>query len=258
MKALGSRGWAVFPADTRSAAWAVAARAAADRALSEPGAAHWLRCQGTWFAGVNILDTEPRGSIGHVPLAGPAIDQIRDEGTWPERWDRAQVSVIYPGYPKAREGESDAAARYRRDRDAAHVDGLLPMGAERRRMVQEFHAFILGLPLSKSDPDAAPLVVWEGSHRVVARAFRAVLEPLSPKVWCETDLTEVYHAARREVFATCRRVKVHALPGEAYLVHRLALHGISPWVEGASSEPDGRMIAYFRPAIAAEDWLWQP
>ena len=36
----------------------------------------------------------------------------------------AQLSVIYPGYPKPRVGESEAAGRYRVKRDAAHLDGL--------------------------------------------------------------------------------------------------------------------------------------
>ena len=36
----------------------------------------------------------------------------------------AQLSVIYPGYPKPRVGESEAAGRYRAKRDAAHLDWL--------------------------------------------------------------------------------------------------------------------------------------
>ena len=122
-------------------------------------------------------------------------------------------------------------------------------------MPQEFHGFILGVPLTEADPGAAPLVVWEGSHRVIARAFRAVLDPVAPEHWPETDLTEAYHAARREVFETCPRVAVHAAPGEAYLVHRLALHGVAPWEEGAEAAPEGRMIAYLRPEVPRQTWL---
>ena len=54
---------------------------------------------------------------------------------------------------------------------------------------------------------------------------------------------------RRRIFAECPRVAVIARPGEAYAIHRLALHGVAPWQEEAPAGPDGRMIAYFRPAL---------
>ena len=255
MSFLGEAGWARFGADDRSLAWMRTARDAADAAIADPSNAHWLRCEGTWYAGVNLLDTAPTGAIAGVDLAGPAIDALREADLVPQAWDRAQVSVTYPGYPRPMAGESPSAFRYRRDRDAAHVDGLLPVGAERRRMVQEFHGFVLGLPLSEADGDAAPFVVWEGSHRIMAQAFGRALNGISPDDWRDTDLTETYHAARREVFETCRRVAVHCRPGEAYLVHRLALHGVAPWKPGATAEPAGRMIAYFRPEIDPVSWL---
>jgi hypothetical protein len=59
-------------------------------------------------------------------------------------WDRAQVSVCYPGYPKPMDGETDGQHRFRRDRDAAHVDGLLGLGQPKRRFLKEPHQFILG------------------------------------------------------------------------------------------------------------------
>ncbi len=255
MIGLEGAGWARFPADRESLAWARAARVAADRAIADPANAHWLQCEGTWFVGVNILDTMPAGNIGDVPLAGPALTALRAAGLWPAAWDRAQVSVIHPGYPRPRAGESAAGFRYRRDRDAAHVDGLMAMGPERRRMMREFHGFILGLPLSEADHGAAPLVVWEGSQQIMARAFRAALAGRKPEDWPEIDLTEIYQEARREAFACCPRVPIHACPGEAYLLHRFALHGVAPWADGAKSERAGRMIAYFRPEIAAKEWL---
>ncbi|MGB3313258.1 MAG: hypothetical protein WBB85_02505, partial [Albidovulum sp.] len=94
---------------------------------------------------------------------------------------------------------------------------------------------------------ASPPVVWEGSHRIMARAFRSALAGARVSDWSDTDVTEIYQAARREVFQTCKRVVVHALPGEAVLIHRLALHGVSPWQDGAKVPPEGRIIAYFRP-----------
>lgn len=247
-----------FPADARSLAWAEAARRAADAAIADPVNAHWLQCDGTWFAGGNILDTAPSGAIDDVALEGPAIDAVRSLGLCPEAWDRAQVSVLYPGYPRPRAAESDAAFAYRKNRDAAHVDGLLPVGSDRRRMAQEFHGFILGLPLSEACETASPMTVWEGSHLKVQAAFRSVLEARDPQTWSETDLTDVYHAVRREVFDTCPRVMVHARPGEAYLVHRFALHGMAPWGEGATAEPQGRMVAYFRPETQRRPWLEAP
>ena len=236
------------PADDRSRAWATHAIRAACAAVSAPENAHWLRCGGTWFAGVNILPNDAEGRIGDgPPLDGPAMDLLRAMGLADVPLDRAQVSVVHPGYPRPRAGESDATFRYRRDRDAAHVDGLLAIGAARRRMAKETHAWILGLPLTATDPGASPLVVWEGSQRMMAEAFRDALAPYPTEDWPDVDLTETYHAARRRVFETCRRVPVHARPGEAYLLHPLALHGVAPWEDGAQAPPEGRIVAYFRP-----------
>jgi len=258
MNLLGAAGWARFPADARSRAWARAARARAEPALRDPANRHWLQCEGTWFVGVNLLDTAPTGAVDGVPLAGPAPDAIREAGRWPPAWDRAQVSVVWPGYPRPREGESAAAFRYRRDRAAAHVDGLMRDGPDRRRFAREFHGFILGLPLSTAAPEAAPFVVWEGSHAIVARVLRTVLEKEPAGRWPETDITDAYLEARRTIFDTCRRVPIHARPGEAYLVHRLALHGVAPWQDGAKAEEAGRMVAYFRPEIDRKEWLLGP
>lgn len=191
-------------------------------------------------------------------MGGDAVDFLtKGLGDWPDL-HRAQVSVVYPGYPRARAGESEAATRYRAKRDAAHVDGLKPVGPERRRKPDEFHAFILGLPLTPASADAAPMVVWEGSHRVIRDAFLSVLREHDPKDWPNVDLTEAYWAARRTVFDTCARVEIPASPGAAFVVHRLALHGVAPWADRAEAGPDGRMIAYFRPDVRdRRDWLYK-
>ena len=172
----------------------------------------------------------------------------------------AQVSVIYPGYPRPRAGEGEAAFGYRLRRDAAHVDGVRPEGAARRRFVLEPHSFILGLPLVPASERAAPLVVWEGSHEIMRAAFAAAFRDRPPEAWRTVDVTEIYQAARREVFESCTRVEVSAAPGEAYVVHRLALHGVAPWAEGEPAGPDGRMIAYFRPECPGghAEWLQAP
>ncbi|MEM0949071.1 MAG: hypothetical protein AAGK37_16860 [Pseudomonadota bacterium] len=245
------RGWVRFPADARSRAWADATMAAACRALEDPALDRWWRHGRTWFAGVGALPNAPDGAVDNVPLAGPALDALG----WRDSWDKGQISVTRPGYPAQDPEETDAAHRYRAVRDAAHVDGLLPVGPKRRRMAREYHGFILGIALSDASPDASPLVVWERSHHVIAEALRAALEPRPRAAWPDVDLTETYHAARRRSFETCRRVTVPLAPGEAVLVHRHALHGVAPWAAGATSAPEGRAIAYFRPAIAVEAWL---
>lgn len=253
-----ARGWVRFGRDPALAPWLAAALPAARAAAADPANADWMRCQGTWFAGVNVLPNDAAGAVaGSGPLRGRAVDFLRALGLPANRWDRAQVSVVHPGYPRPKDGESEAAFRYRRDRDAAHVDGLVPKGPDRRRFLNEPHAFLLGLPLTETGPGASPFTVWEGSHEVMRRAFRAVLGPEPAERWREIDITNAYHAARRESFETCRRVELRAQPGEAYLVHRLALHGVAPWQPGAKAPPEGRMIAYFRPELPGpiSDWL---
>ena len=113
------------------------------------------------------MPNDIHGAVGDSgPLQGKAVDFIRDElGLDGFEWDIGQISICYPGYPQPMTGESEAAFRFRRDRDAAHVDGLLPEGPQRRRHLREHHGFILGIPLVAFSEDASPFVVWEGSHK---------------------------------------------------------------------------------------------
>ena len=247
-------GWSRFPYDSQIANWAARARPVAARTLHNPELRDkWLRCGDTWFAGVNALPNDADGAVpesGVPGLAGAAVDfALHVCGLERISWDPAQVSICFPGYPRPWGGESEAAFRFRRDRDAAHVDGFMRHDPGRRRRLGETHAFILGIPLTEAPPDAAPLVVYEGSHVLMRSALRARFAGIAPQDWAAEDVTETYVAARREAFETCRRVAVPARPGEAYLIHRLALHGVAPWT---SAQTDGmRMIAYFRPAPAA-------
>lgn len=228
--------------------------------MADPALAHLLQCEGTWFVGLDALNNDALGRInGQCPLSGPVVDFIRTQYGALTPLHPAQVSVVYPGYPRPRAGEGEGAFLYRQRRDAAHVDGILRVGPARRRQVREPHAWILGLPLTSASPDAAPLVVWEGSHDIMRRALSATLADHHPKNWKNVDITESYQAARREVFETCPRVSICTQPGEAVLLHRLALHGIAPWGDGAQADEDGRMIAYFRPPMpgGVRAWLAQ-
>jgi len=255
------KGWCRFPHDPALAQWIRHVLPAARRAATSPEHARWLRCGDTWFVGVNALPNDDQGAVDDGPaLTGKVVDFIHHSLEMAKpAWDRAQISICYPGYPRRTDGESGAAHRYRVERDAAHVDGLLAEGVERRRYVREHHAFILGIPMVRTDPDASPFVVWEGSHEIVRAAFRNALRDVRPDAWCHVDITDIYHATRRRIFECCRRIEIAAVPGEAYLVHRLALHGMAPWRLSDSQPPEGRMICYFRPDIGDPSrWLTAP
>lgn len=256
-----SRGWIKFPHDPDTARWAEAARSVAEARTADPALrARWLRHGGTWFAGVNVLGNGPDGSVLGTAVAGAAVDFIRAAlGFEGFAWDSAQVSVCYPGYPRRDPDESEANHRFRRYRDAAHVDGLRRAVPGRRRHLGECHGFILGIPLDETPPGAAPMVVYEGSHEVMRDAFRARLAGIAAADWAGEDVTEAYVAARRLAFDTCPRRPIPAGPGESYLVHRLALHGVAPWM---APEGPPRTVTYFRPDSFAgwspERWLGDP
>lgn len=247
--------------EARLERWAAAAHATVLPALSNntkegPG---W-RCGGTWFVGVDALANDGAGTVAGVPLKGEAIDAAAQVfGGRLAQLHRAQVSVVRPGYPRPDPDERTAAHRYRHQRDAAHLDGLLPQGPQRRRRVAEPHGVVLGLPLNRCDAGASPMVVWAGSHEIMRHALTRALEGLSPQDWSRADITDAYQAARRAVFERCSRVVLHAPVGGGYLIHRLALHGMAPWQPGAMAPPEGRMIAYFRPQLeSVQEWLTLP
>ncbi|WP_135506390.1 hypothetical protein [Roseovarius aestuariivivens] len=255
-----ARGWASFPSEPAVLAWAENARHHARQSVADPDQQQGLVCEGTWFVGVDALQNDSSGRLPDGPPLDGAAWQTACAlyGTLPLH--KGQVSVIYPGYPRPRAGESEAAFGYRLRRDAAHVDGLLASGPGKRRYLLERHAYILGLPLTASGAGASPLSIWEGSHHIMRRAFEAALGGTDTADWDKVDLTEIYKATRREVFESCPRRLLTAAPGEAYLVHRLALHGVAPWDDGAEAPDDGRMIAYFRPEWpeTGAQWLTAP
>jgi len=255
------RGWCRFDYDPELYRWVEAALAPARATLQDPRLGKWLRYQGTWFAGVNALPNDAHGAVGASgPLRGAAVEFIaRELGLTDFAWDAAQVSICYPGYPLPMPGESPGRARFRRERDAAHVDGLLPEGPGRRRHLREHHGFILGIPMVEFDTDASPFVVWEGSQEIVREHFSRRFAGLTTELWGQQDITEIYHAAREQALVECERVELHARPGEAFLAHRLILHGMAPWRAGADAGVDGRMICYFRPdPFGPQEWLNNP
>lgn len=254
------RGFAVFAREDAVADWAQAAMAPALAAIRDPAMRRlWLRHGGTWFAGVDLLENDAAGVVGNgPPLAGAALDAAQAV-CGHLAFHRAQLSVTYPGYPAPDAQDSDAAYRYRLTRDAAHLDGLLPEGSDKRRHLREPHGYILGVALTSAGQGAAPLVVYEGSHHVMRAAFTTAFAGHDPASWGDLDVTERYQEARRQCFARCQRVEIVLEAGQSVLVHRMALHGIAPWAEGAKAGPDGRIMAYMRPTLPAiADWLRLP
>lgn len=256
MTGFAARGWQVFDPDPPMLAWAGAALPVAARAMDDPVMrAKWLVCEDTWFVGVDALGNAPDGSVGGVALEGHALTPLRARN-WPlTGLHKAQVSAVWPGYPRPRDGESEAAFGYRLRRDAAHVDGLRAEGADRRRYLREPHAYILGVALSAPHSDAAPLVVWEGSHLIVAEAFSRLAAAEGRRDVCALDLTDVYTQTRARIFRECKRVELALPVGAAVLVHRLCLHGVGPWA-APEHVTAPRIMAYFRPELA-DPARWQ-
>jgi hypothetical protein len=245
----GPDGYRVFGHDPRTHRWAQAALRAALKVASSPArqGPDNLRHQKTWFVGVDALPNAADGSIAGVPLGGPWQEHVSALPLHP-----AQLSIIYKGYPKQDAQESDGNHRYRRDRAAAHVDGLLPEGPARQRFAREFHAYILALPLN--DVAASPTVVWPGSQRIMQAALATAYAGRDP---AQIDITDVYQAARRDVFAQGAPVPLRLVPGEAALLHPFVLHGTQAWGAGEDPSGQGRIIAFFRPECAggAREWL---
>lgn len=224
--------------------------------INAPENAHWLRYEGTWFAGVNVLPNDTTGAVpGGPSLSGVAVDFIKDHLTGKAHaadtlnWDQAQVSVCYPGYPKPAAGETPALHAFRRDRDAAHIDGLLKEGPQRRRYLREYHGFLLGIPVTHYSPGASPFVVWEGSHKIVQAWLNEVFSQADPSNWPDIDVTDSYQALRQKVFKDCPRVTLAPQPGETFVMHRHCLHGMARWDQDATAGPEGRAILYFRPPV---------
>lgn len=243
---LARDGAKIYAPTAESVRWAKVAHALGKGIASDAAAkAKHLRFGGTWFVGVDALPNAQDGSLSGVAFDGPwALDLPCSLPLHP-----AQLSIIYPDYPKQDAGQSAANHTYRTHRRAAHVDGLLPEGPDKRRYAREFHGYVLGVHLN--DCVSAPTVFWKGSHSIMRGALNEVLD--SKSVY-ETDVTDVYKAARNEIFAKCEMIALPAELGGSFLLDRFTLHGTEPWAGLAQSE--GRMTAFFRPQLEnASDWL---
>ena len=83
------------------------------RILADP--AHlqkWLQCEGTWFVGVDVLPNNSSGDFTNAKL--PNVFKSFMDKINLKPYHKAQLSVIFPGYPKPRIGDSEAAFEYRR------------------------------------------------------------------------------------------------------------------------------------------------
>lgn len=252
-------GWARIPYSTDLADWAAQAlpqaiKAANDTRLHD----QWLRLGGTWFVGVDALGNDMKGAVnGSDPLAGSVLEAAQYAMGQPAfDWGQGQVSVCYRGYPKPGKEEPENAFRYRLKRASAHLDGLKPVGPDRKRKMEEYHGFIMGLPLNETPADAAPFVIWEGSHVIFRDMLSEAFKGAAPDDWPDIDLTDIYQATRARIFETCPRVEIHAKPGEAYIAHRFALHGMACWPDDLNGPVEGRIIAYFRPFWQRDRLVW--
>jgi hypothetical protein len=244
-------GWAKLPFDPQLAAWVDSIQPQAQQAINDPeNRANWLRSQGTWFVGVDVLCDYP-------PLAGPVLKAAQHAiGQDKIDFGLGQISVCTKGYPLQDAHETAPMFNYRKKRDYAHLDGLKAVGPQRHRKMEEFHGFILGIPLNKTPPKAAPFVIWEGSHLIFRDMLQKAYAGHPPEKWAEIDITETYQQTRTEIFDTCKRVEIHANPGEAYIAHRFALHGMAAWDDLLDGPDEGRQIAYFRPFWQGDMQMW--
>ncbi len=133
------KGWAIFPPEPATLAWAKAAFAETQRYLVADVPQDW-RCGDTWLVGLDALPNLYDGSVAGAPLTGAAVRAAQHIHRV-TNWHPAQLSVVRPGYPQESASETDAAFGFRVRRDAAHVDGLLAEGADKRRHIREPHAF---------------------------------------------------------------------------------------------------------------------
>ena len=254
-----AKGWVALPFSKGLFTWANTVKKSVNQKLgSMTEAEKDLRCGGTWFPGVNFLDNDPNGNVDGSTFPSDRTELLkRLEPSFSGFYDRAQISICYPSYPKKMADETISAFNYRTNRFAAHLDGLLPIGQSRRRFLIEHHAFIYGIPVNPSGEDSSPCVVWEGSHKLVQSEFKSFLISKNINSLEGQDVTEFYTSLRKKIFSSCKIKPVWVPLGHSYLIHRLTLHGILAWKGSGENTNMNRTIAYFRPHLIGghETWL---
>ena len=231
--------------------WAAAARPAAAAAARDPAKAHWLRCGGTWFVGVDALPNDAQGRVGERPAARRCRHGLHPRRTWhfPCRCTARRSRSATPAIRSPRREESEAAFSFRLKRDAAHVDGLLAEGPE-----QAPHPEGAARLYPRPDADRA-IRRRSTAYRVgglASASMRDMFEKAARRP-CAGDLAR--HRPHRRLSGGAPRrssppaggSRLPSAPGEAVLLHRHLLHGVAPWGEVPTASADGRMIAYFRP-----------
>ncbi len=228
-----------------------------------------LRCGSTWFVGTNFLDNSSNGNIGTKLLSRKIFNNISKKfGNNIKYWDKGQVSICWPGYPRKDDKETIKSFNFRIKRFASHIDGIIPFGKKKRRFAKEFHAFILGFPLQNNCLESAPLVLWEGSHKIFRNFFKEIYEGITSDKISSIDITELYSECRKKVFKNCEVKKITPQFKQPYLLDRHVLHGIDAWPEKknvkynlknnmlSNNLSDGRIIIYFRPVFFNPyDWI---
>lgn len=252
-----TKGWAPIEETDALLNWCSEIRPHAEARINDPELrSEWLRSGGTWFVGANVLGNTEFAQIDDSSPLPIHLRGILDQIIGVEGSDvgPGQVSTCWPKYPTQDEEETDASFRFRQKRDAAHLDGLKAEGATRDRYMREFHSAILGIPLQDAEQGAAPFVIYEGSHHIIADMLANAYSGIDSEDWADVAVTGAYTAARRKVFDICKRVEVTADLGGAYIAHRFAIHGMAPW-----AGPNGpkRTVLYFRPYWNADlkGWL---
>lgn len=246
------KGYCHFAYDEALDAWIDSILPMAEATLTDSANAHWWRWRGTWFAGVNVLPNDKQGRCGDSkPLQGKAYEFAKKHIPLCDDLDKAQISVCVSGYPQP---DGEAGFAFRLHKDAAHLDGLLKEND--KRFLCEYHGYILGIGLNSTDEKSSPVVIYEGSHKRVQAWLQKRFA--DEKAWETIDLTAEYNALRKDILQTCPRKILPLQKGEAFILHRLSIHGTARW-ESESHTP--RKLAFFRPAISKknmQNWLHSP
>ncbi len=237
----------LFHYDERLIAWINSILPYADATMTDPANAEWWRWGNTWFAGVNVLPNDKFGACETgLPLQGEAYEFAKHHIPLCDDLDKAQISVCTKGYPK---DDGTAGFAFRQNKDAAHLDGLIK--ENNRRFMQEYHGYILGIALNEVDAKSAPVIVYEGSHKIVQAWLQKRFA--GERDWDKLDLTDEYNILRQEVLQSCPRTILPLRKGEAFILHRHSIHGTARW-ESEATTP--RKLAFFRPAISVSKTQW--